>query len=545
MNKATKKSTSRREFLKRTGHIAASSALAVSLVPQVRAARKRKILIAQCTHEAGSFNPIPTRFEDFSVTVGEALLESNRAAKGTDGIYGGRGTIGGVLSILDQYSDIELVPTFGAGALSGGDIAAADFNRLAGEFLKHLKAAPAVDGVYFSLHGAMAAENEGDPEGFLLAEARKILGESVPIVVTMDLHGVFSDRMLEHCNGVAAYHTYPHVDHFETGRRAAKLLLGIMSGKVDPVLARVRIPAIVRGDELITETGLLGHSIRAAQAIERSEGGLVAGMLIGNPFTDVPDLGCYSYVITDNDPARAKMEAEKLAAGFWRNHEKMQETLTSVEESVRIAKETKGTVVLKDPADATTSGATGDSNAILWELLRVGYSGRALLPIVDPAAAQVAFRAGVGATISTTVGGALDPKRFRPLPIKAQVRRLSDGVFRNSDTGGGAYNSGKTAVLKVGSITLIVTSRAVALHNRALFLGHGQDPKTFDLVIVKSPHCEHHMYRAWCARMLVADVPGATSANLPTLGHTRCRRPISPLDEKVPFTPQAKIFRRG
>ncbi len=536
MSEAAKRATSRREFLKRTGQIAASSTLMGSWVPQVRAAKKHKILIAQCTHEAASFNPIPTRFEDFSVTIGEALLESNR---------GGRGTIGGALSVFDQHADIQLVPTFGAGALSGGDLAAADFDRLAGEFLKHLKAAPAVDGVYFSLHGAMAAKNEGDPEGYLLAESRKILGESVPIVVTLDLHGILSDRMLKHSNGFVAYHTYPHVDHFETGERAAKLLLRIISGKIKPVLARVRIPALVRGNELITETGLLGRLIRAAQAVERSEGGLAAGMLIGNPFTDVPDLGSYSYVITDNDPARAKKEAVQLANEFWKYREKMQETLTSIEESVKIAQETKGTVILKDPADATTSGATGDSNVILRQLVKTGYSGRALLPIVDPPAVQAAFQAGVGGTVNTTVGGARDPKRFRPLPITAQVRRLSDGVFRNSDTGGGAYNSGRTAVLQVGSITLVVTTRAVALHNRALFYGHGQDPKTFDLVVVKSPHCEHHMYRVWCARMLVVDAPGATSANLRTLGHTRCRRPIFPLDDEVPFTPQAKIFRRG
>jgi len=38
-----------------------------------------------------------------------------------------------------------------------------------------------VDGVYFSLHGAMAAANEDDPEGFLLQEARKILGRRVPL----------------------------------------------------------------------------------------------------------------------------------------------------------------------------------------------------------------------------------------------------------------------------------------------------------------------------------------------------------------------------
>ena len=56
--------------------------------------------------------------------------------------------------------------------------------------MESLRKAPRVDGVYFSMHGAMGAENEDDPEGFLLQEARKILGEDLPIVVSLDLHGI-------------------------------------------------------------------------------------------------------------------------------------------------------------------------------------------------------------------------------------------------------------------------------------------------------------------------------------------------------------------
>jgi microcystin degradation protein MlrC len=79
---------------------------------------------------------------------------------------------------------------------------------------------------------------------------------------------------------------------------------------------------------------------------------------------------------------------------------------------------------------------------------------------------------------------------------------------------------------------------------RALFHAHGQNPERFDAVVVKSPHCEHHMYKAWAARYLDVDAPGATSANLPSLGHTRCARPVFPLDAGVQFVPQVKIFRR-
>jgi len=52
------------------------------------------------------------------------------------------------------------------------------------------------------------------------------------------------------------------------------------------------------------------------------------------------------------------------------------------------------------------------------------------------------------------------------------------------------------------------------------------------------------MYADWCDAMIGLDAPGSSSANLPYLGHTRCPRPIFPLDESVKFEPKAVIFRR-
>src|SRR5262245_48623163 len=136
----------------------------------------RRIIVAECIYEVCSFNPVPTRYDDFVVRTGEGV----RAYHRDSGIE-----VGGALQVFGAAADVEVVPTFSArGSTSGGTIAAADFTRLAGEFLDGLRRAPAADGVYFALHGAMAAENEDDPEGYLLAEARKILGERVPVVAS-------------------------------------------------------------------------------------------------------------------------------------------------------------------------------------------------------------------------------------------------------------------------------------------------------------------------------------------------------------------------
>jgi microcystin degradation protein MlrC len=127
--------------------------------------------------------------------------------------------------------------------------------------------------------------------------------------------------------------------------------------------------------------------------------------------------------------------------------------------------------------------------------------------------------------------------------MEARVRMLSDGRIR-SESHGGIWNSGPTAVLESNNITLVVTSHAVSLYDRSLFFAHGQNPADFDTVIVKSPHCQPHMFEEGAELLINVDAPGSTSANLKSLGHTRCARPIFPLDDDVTFTPEARIFRR-
>lgn len=496
-----------------------------------------RILIAECKQEVSTFNPHLSGYADFAMRFGDELIEYHRSV---------RNEIGGALSIFDQRQDVCLVPSGSACFItSGGTLAEDAWQRIARELLDSIRAAGAVDAVYFCMHGAMASQQELDPEGWLLSETRRIVGDKIPVVVSLDLHGILTDRMLQQSDAIVSYHTYPHVDFFETGQRAAHLLLKILDGQAKPVTAKVTIPALVRGDELITATGLFGESIRLAQAAETGPRGLSAGIFIGNPFTDVPALQTYSFVVTDNDPELAEREALSIADSFWKNHERMFVPLKSLVDLQAIAlAHRSGTLGLVDAADATSSGASGDSNAVLRALIECRFQGRTLMPIVDEAAVLQAHAAGVGATIRTAVGGTLDRDRFQPLPVTAEVLSLGDGRFR-SESFGEEWFAGPTAVLQVENYTLVVGSRAVSLYDRSFFYAHGQDPQKFDAVVIKSPHCQPHMFAQWCSQMVNIDAPGSSSANLKYLGHRRCPRPIFPLDDHVEFKRQVAIFRRA
>ncbi len=49
-----------------------------------------------------------------------------------------------------------------------------------------------------------------------------------PIVTSLDLHANVTPAMVAHSDGLVAYRTYPHIDMSDTGRRAARLLDGIL-----------------------------------------------------------------------------------------------------------------------------------------------------------------------------------------------------------------------------------------------------------------------------------------------------------------------------
>jgi microcystin degradation protein MlrC len=493
-----------------------------------------RILIAECTQEISSFNPCPSNYSYFSVQRGEEMLRQR----------GLNSMVGGALSAFEAREDVAVVPVYSARSPSAGPLCAAGWRRLSGEVIDAVAARiDEVDAVYVSLHGAMGADGEPDPEGALLERIRAFAGPSMPIVISLDLHGILTDRMLRQVDGLAIYHTYPHVDFADTGMRAARFLLDIIDRRLRPTIVRLTIPALVRGDELITRTGCYGDLIRETQRLEREGRALAAGIMIGNPFTDVPELCSQVVIAVEGDAAEATAEAARLAREFWARRHIMQGKLIGLDRAIAQARWMTGPLLFTDAADATSSGATGDSAVIIAALRAAGFDKRVLAHIVDPAAARAAHQAGVGGVVECSLGGQFDPRRFPPMPVRATVALLSDGQGR-SETSGRPFEAGPTAVLRFDNFTVLAMSRPVGLPDRALYWANGLEPRNFDLIVVKCPHTEYHMFDAWVEKNFNIDAPGATSADLRSLGHTICARPIYPLDEGVTFTPAPVLYQR-
>ena len=77
-----------------------------------------------------------------------------------------------------------------------------------------------IDAIYLDLHGAMVTKHVDDADGELLRRIRQVLGESIPIIASLDFHANVSPLMVSQASALVAYRTYPHTDMASTGARA-------------------------------------------------------------------------------------------------------------------------------------------------------------------------------------------------------------------------------------------------------------------------------------------------------------------------------------
>ena len=184
-----------------------------------------RIAIGQLWQETNTFNPLSTTradFEQFGVYRGNELVR--RMARTNE--------IGGFIQSLRSWPEQpEIVGLVRLPAWPSGPATAETFAWLLDEMLRAVRHAGTCDALLLALHGAMTANEHSDVEGEVLAAIRQQVGPSVPIVATLDLHANVTRRMVEQADVLVPYHTMPHVDIFETGERAARVLHRFKSGR--------------------------------------------------------------------------------------------------------------------------------------------------------------------------------------------------------------------------------------------------------------------------------------------------------------------------
>lgn len=460
-----------------------------------------RIGIAQLWQETNTLNPQPTTradFEQSGILRGAAVIRELADVNEP----------GGFLTGLTRWQRAtEPVGIVRLPAWPGGPLTADAMRWVESEVVAQLEAAKPLDAVLFALHGAMAAENTPDVEGRILERVRELIGP-LPLVATLDLHANLTAAMVHAADTLAVYHCAPHVDVFDTGLRAAEILRRIVEDNARPVSAFQKIPAVAPPELANTEaaSGPAADFKRQLKALEEEPRILSAALLPVQPWLNIPELGSAVLVVSDGAPDLAREACSELAQTFWNRRREYLPELIPYKDAVQRAQQVDGLAVLSDAADATTSGAPGDSVWILEELLKHDWPRSALVTLVAPQVVSQAAELGVGQRATFSLGGVRDTRFGRALVCEAEVERLFDARFTLSGHIGKnmPIDMGTSAVLRSGSVRIVVTSRSGPHFAPELFHAAGLDPFAAHVLVAKSPcgfRAVYTQHAAWIANL--------------------------------------------
>jgi microcystin degradation protein MlrC len=487
----------------------------------------KKVLLAEFMHETNTFSVQPTGEEAFRAcgcTVGDAIPAAFR---------GTQTAMGAGFEAADRYG-WTLVHPLATGANPSGRVTDAAFERFAGMIVA---AAEGVDGVLLHLHGAMATQSSDDGEGVLLERLRAKVGQSVPIVVVLDLHATATETMAKNANALISYRTYPHVDMHERMTQAAALLDRALKGEITPHCVVARRPILYALDGGRSTSPPVIAFYRRADALEASGEALVVSLQAGFSSADVHDIGP-SVAVTASDEAIARRIAEQLADDVWDQRKVSTIHFTPLAEALAKAKagEAGATkpLVISDYSDNPGSGAYGDATNLLKAILDAGLQNVGFHAICDPQAARDAQAIGVGKTGRIALGGKVDPSAGGgPLTLDAYVVALTDGRFicHGPMHGGTWRNHGLSALLRVGGVEIIVITHNGQATDLAQFTAMGVDPTRKATLIVKSMQHFRAAFQPIAREVVEVDTGALSTRNFKERPYRHVRRPIWPLDD--------------
>jgi microcystin degradation protein MlrC len=504
-----------------------------------------RIAIGQIWQETNTFNPLPTTrpdFEPFGSLRGPELVA---AMENTN-------ELGGFIQSLRRWKPApEIVGLVRLGAWPSGLATAETFDWLKREVLQSIEQACPIDALLLALHGSMCAEGHPDVEGELLTAIRGLVGDKLPIVATLDLHANVTRAMVDATNALVLFHTAPHVDVFETGVRGARVLQRILCYGARPVAAFAKLPCVLPAERANTEaaSGVSVDLKRRLIALESEPKVLSAGIATVQPWLDIPDLGSAVIVTTDNDPALAQQACEQLAHELWERRREYLPEMHSIADAVALAQKqhSEGLVVLSDAADATTSGAPGDSVWILEELLRYEWSREVLVTLVSPEIVAQVEALGVSASWSGQIGGVRDHRFGKRIPFTGTIENVFDGKFvLNGHLGKNlAIDMGRCVVLRARAIRLIVTERSGPHFAPELFQAAGYDPFQAAVVVAKSPCGFRAVYASRAEAIYSVSAPGCAPTEFWKQPYQHIPRPLWPWDEIDRWRPTPEVFYSG
>jgi microcystin degradation protein MlrC len=456
------------------------------------------VLVASFWQETNTYSPRTTTLDDF---VAFELLEGIAIAEAHRGV---RSVIGGAIDELGDAAEFGMA----VGAWPAGPTDHATATQLLDRFATVLGRHRGVAGVLLNLHGAMVAEGYPDVELEVVRRVERELGD-VPVVAVLDFHANPSREFVAACDAIVAYRTYPHVDMYERGAEAGRILATLLAEERRSQVLLRKLPLLTSPLGQGTDLPHVQEVIMAPAELRPPLGAFVTP---GFPYSDVARAGMSIAVNSWADIPAPTAVVDALAARAWASRDRWAPRVSPVTEAVREASRASGRVMLADVGDNIGGGSPGDGTALLAALLDVKRSSLVLL--WDPATAAVAHSLGPGAVFDARLGGHTDDLHGATLTERVEVVSVFDGHYRAGGEwmGGMEFDLGPTAVLRCRAVTVVVTTVSTPPFHVEQITAHGLDPAAFDILTAKGALAWQDGYGPYVDQTIFVDTPGVTPA---------------------------------
>jgi len=487
-----------------------------------------RVVVAMMKHETNSFSPVVTdldRFRSWSLYRDEEVPKHYRGTAMPLTAY---------LELAEAHG-AEIVTPLAAEAMPSGLVEESTYEQLVEWILEPIRQG-GIDAVFLDLHGAMTAQHIDDGEGELLRRIRAI-EPRMPIVVTLDLHTNLTETMAANCDAMIGYKTYPHTDMYEVGKQIGEVLWACLQGDASPIMAWGASPVLGQTLRMGTSDEPMKSLQAETERLEKDPNILAATVFGGFPMVDVEHAGVSVVVVANRNRRLAETTRDHLLGLVWDAHEELIYQPRDIDDSLKAASQSDAfPTVLLDHADNVGSGGTADVMSVIESVLESGLDDVAVAAVYDPQAVQLMQKAGLGSTLKLRLGGKTDMPSLglsgQPLEVEGQIINLTDGrwIVKGPMYTGVQVDTGPTAVLKVGSMRIVVTSIHHEPWDSGILSENGIDPATCRYILLKS----RIHYRAGFAQLAKAtftlDGIGVTTSDNSLLQYNNIRRPIYPLD---------------
>ena len=431
--------------------------------------------------------------------------------------------------LLARYDDlpreVDWIPLVHARALPGGAVERDFYYAIKAELLERLRGALPVDGVFLDIHGAMSVIGMADAEGDLATAVRETIGNDALISAAMDPHGNMSRRLIGALDLATSHRMSPHEDAALTKTRAAANLVRCLRDGVRPLKAWVRVPVLLPGERACTRDEPARGIYGSLAEIEAQPGIIDAAVWIGYAWADEARCSA-AVVVTGTEADVIAREARSLAERYWNARSDFAFSVPAGDADWCIAAGLAATVrpyFISDSGDNPTAGGAGDVAYMLGRLLAHPdlVSGRATAiwaSVVDADAVARCVAAGEGAAVDVSVGG-----EFGSTQGKVNLRGKVARVIRDEPVGG------DIAVVALGGVRAILTTRRKPYHFVRDLQALGLDPARHDLTVVKIGYLVPDLFAA-AKGWVLALTPGGVDQDIVRLGQRHLDRPIYPLD---------------